>query len=74
MKIFSNFDTELSTSLLKEAGEKYGSEYVLRVRRGKIYIFVRMFFPVLLWLFLSSLFLWIHYGFIGTKASISDEV
>ncbi len=74
MKIFSNFDTELSSTLLKEVAKKYGDEFVLRVRRGKIYLLVRMFFPVLLWLFLSSLFLWIHYGFIGTKASISDEV
>lgn len=72
MKIFSNFDTELPRRLYAEAVEKFWREHVLFVKRDKIYLVIRLFFPILLWLFLSSLLLLIFYWLIWTKSSFSE--
>jgi hypothetical protein len=61
MKIFSNFDTELSVRLLQEAQEKYGKESVLCVRRAQVYLFIRLFLPSSLWVFVSVALLLIYY-------------
>lgn len=74
MKIFSNFDTQLSKRLYHEAVNKYWRNHVLYIHRDAIYLLVKLFFPVLTWLVLSSLFFRLYYGLLWTKSVISDEV
>lgn len=74
MKIFSNFDTWLAASLLKEAQEKYGVENVLFVRRDKVYLFIRLWLPVILRVFISFVLLYFYYGIVGSQSFFSDIV
>ena len=48
MKIFSNFDTNLPYELLTEAQEQYGKDNVIFIRRNRIYLAVRHWFPLML--------------------------
>jgi hypothetical protein len=74
MKIFSNFDTKLSQRLYHEAVNKYWRNHVLYIHRGAVYLLIKLFLPVLTWMFLSSLFFRLYYGVLWTKSVISDEV
>jgi len=47
MKIFSSFDTNLPKKLLKEAEKKYGAENVCFVRRDSIYMWLKVYIPLL---------------------------
>jgi len=74
MKIFSNFDTELSKRLYREAIEKFWREHVLFVKRDPIYLVVRLFLPVFLRIFLVSILLRFYYWVIWTKSVLSEYV
>lgn len=48
MKIFSNFDTGLSQKLHKEAIDKYGEDHVMFIRRDPIYVYLKVYGPLLI--------------------------
>lgn len=50
MKIFSNFDTDMPDRLYKKAIEKYGKENVIFIRRDKIYLVLKVYIWVIVWL------------------------
>ena len=74
MKIFSNFDTNLSHRLFREAQEKYGVENALFVRRDPIYLVMRLLLPSIAFLLFSALLLRIYYDLLGTNIFFSDMV
>lgn len=74
MKILSNFDTKLSQRLYHEAVNKYWRNHVLYIHRDAVYLLIKLFFPVLTWLLLSSLFFRFYYSIIWTKSVLSDEI
>lgn len=62
MRIFSNFDTGLSQRLCAAEAKEHGEENVLFIKRDKIYLFFRVYLPILWWLVLSALLMWWAYS------------
>ena len=50
VKIFSSFDTELSKQIVAEKEARYWADKVLFVRRDPIYLFIKVYLPLLVWL------------------------
>lgn len=74
MKIFSNFDTRLARTLLDEAKKKYGENNALLLRRGEIYLVIRLWFPLIAWVVSSIWLLRIYYGLLGNTGVYADEI
>lgn len=61
MKIFSNFDTNLSTQLCEEAREKYGEDGFFFVRRDPIYPILKVYIPILIRFLVCGILLMLYY-------------
>lgn len=70
MKIFSNFDTSLAKRLHEEAVQKYGVENVIFVRRDPIYVYLKVYLPVIVRL----VFTLIIGFFVSTNVDIQESL
>lgn len=61
MKIFSNFDTNIRKTKLKEAQDKFWIENVMVFGRSRLYRFVRVFFPTFFFIILNIVGLFFLY-------------
>ncbi len=64
MRIFSNFDTNLNDRLYQEAVERFGEDKVLFVRRDKIYLILKIWLRLWIWLLICGLFLILFYTYV----------
>jgi len=71
MKIFSNFDTNRKQDAYNEAIKRYWKENVLILSKSKLFLFMKVIFPILGWLILFVAFELIIYFFLNEITTVA---
>jgi len=67
MKIFSNFDTKLKQKELVKWTKVYGKKNVLWLSKSKLFHFLKIDLPLLLYAITMALLMWVFFYFLGSK-------